>query len=208
MYVRRSRKRLNAHFAEAGLFVQPGSCMPSWTAQYTHSLAHQVFVAGRTLTLSSFGHPTTVSPELFPSRRNTRWSVATKGGHTSRRLYDCVDCIDAWDNVCDEGVPSVCKLVGYGSPITAVGVAAISTVCDTLGAACSASGGEEACAGQCEDVGGGDDDSGKGENCCRRRRRRQGQHPIMRFCLHELGGVTVSGLQRSGESGHPCLCLV
>lgn len=85
-----------------------------------------------------------------------------KSGHVSRRLYDCVDCVDAWDKVCDEGVPSVCALVGYGSPITAVGEAAISTVCETLGAACSASGGEEACAGQCEDVGGGDDDSGRG----------------------------------------------
>lgn len=81
-----------------------------------------------------------------------------KDQHASRRLYDCVDCVEAWDNVCVEGVPSVCALVGYGSPITAVGAAAVSTVCDTLGAACSASDGEEACAGQCEE----DDDGGTG----------------------------------------------
>lgn len=93
---------------------------------------------------------------MFGSRRICHCPVTTKkDGHASRRLYDCIDCIDAWDNVCDEGVPSVCELVGYGSPITAVGQAAISTVCETLGAACSGSGGEEACAGQCEDDDGG-----------------------------------------------------
>ena len=54
----------------------------------------------------------------------------------------------------------MCELVGCGPPITAIGEAAIYTVCETLGSPCSTPGGEEACAGQCED-GGIDDDSGR-----------------------------------------------
>lgn len=72
-----------------------------------------------------------------------------------RRLYACDDCVEAWDAVCDDGVPSVCDLVGYGHPISAAAEASIATLCDGMGRACSGSGGEEACLGQCE----ADDDS-------------------------------------------------
>lgn len=75
--------------------------------------------------------------------------------HQARRaLYACDDCEEAWDMVCDSGVPSVCDLVDYGSPISAQATASLETVCNTFGGACSAAGGMEACQDQCE----GDDD--------------------------------------------------
>lgn len=77
-----------------------------------------------------------------------------------RRLYACDDCVEAWDAVCDEGVPSVCDLVGYGDPLSAEAEASIATVCDGMGEACSNSGGEEACMGQCEEDDDGTDDKG------------------------------------------------
>lgn len=75
-----------------------------------------------------------------------------------RRLYACSECERNWDTVCDEGVPTVCNLVGYGAPILAAGEAAISTMCETFGNACSRAGGVEACAGQCEGDGNGGND--------------------------------------------------
>lgn len=69
----------------------------------------------------------------------------------SRRLYPCEDCIEAWGSVCDEGVPSVCALIDYGSPVSEVGEAAISKMCETFGTVCDNSGGSESCAGQCEE---------------------------------------------------------
>ena len=72
-----------------------------------------------------------------------------------RRLYACEDCVEAWDAVCDDGVPSVCDLVDYGSPISSAAEASIATMCEVMGRACSNSGGEETCTGQC-----GDDDDG------------------------------------------------
>ena len=77
-----------------------------------------------------------------------------------RRLYACDDCVEAWDAVCDDGVPSVCALVDYGSPILSAGEASIATMCDMMGAACSSSGGAEACTGQCEEDDDGTDDKG------------------------------------------------
>lgn len=77
-----------------------------------------------------------------------------------RRLYACDDCVEAWDAVCDDGVPSVCDLVDYGSPILPAAEASIATMCEVMGRACSNSGGTEACAGQCGDDDGGDDDGG------------------------------------------------
>lgn len=72
-----------------------------------------------------------------------------------RRLYSCDHCAEAWDAICDEGVRSVCALVGYGSPLSAVAQASIDIMCETFGDACSRSGACEACAGQCE---GGDEE--------------------------------------------------
>lgn len=66
-----------------------------------------------------------------------------------RRLYDCDDCVEAWDAVCDEGVPSVCALVGYGAPLLSAAENSIATMCETFGGACSSFGGISACAGQC-----------------------------------------------------------
>lgn len=70
-------------------------------------------------------------------------------GNTRRRLFACEDCVEAWDAVCDEGAPSVCELVSYGSPITDAAASSIATVCDVFGSACSSAGGTEACTGQC-----------------------------------------------------------
>lgn len=81
-----------------------------------------------------------------------------------RRLYACDDCVEAWDAVCDDGVPSLCDLVDYGRPITSAAAASIATMCDVMGGgACSSSGGPEACSGQCESDDDGTDD--KGELC-------------------------------------------
>lgn len=66
-----------------------------------------------------------------------------------RRLYDCDDCVEAWEAVCDEGVPSVCALVGYGTPLLSAAETSIATMCETFGSACSSFGGTSACAGQC-----------------------------------------------------------
>lgn len=68
-----------------------------------------------------------------------------------RRLHACTKCIKAWDVVCDIGVPSVCLLVDYGSPIMKYGEASINTMCNTFGAACTASEGQQACSPYCED---------------------------------------------------------
>lgn len=76
-----------------------------------------------------------------------------------RSLYACNDCQQTWRTVCDEGVPSVCDLVDYGSPILTTSEESIATMCETLGAACSSSGSIEACDGQCEED---DDSTGKG----------------------------------------------
>lgn len=70
-------------------------------------------------------------------------------GGKHRRLFACEDCAEAWDAVCDKGVPSVCELVGYGSPITDAAASSIATMCEKFGSACSAAGGMEACTGQC-----------------------------------------------------------
>ena len=77
-----------------------------------------------------------------------------------RRLYACGDCVEAWDAVCDDGVPSVCDLVGYGHPVSATAEASIDILCDGMGGACSGSGGEEACLGQCEAEDDSTDDRG------------------------------------------------
>lgn len=60
--------------------------------------------------------------------------------------------------MCDDGVPSVCDLVDYGSPILPAAEASIATMCEVMGRACSNSGGMETGAGQCGDDDGGDDD--------------------------------------------------
>lgn len=73
-----------------------------------------------------------------------------------RRLYACSDCEKAWDKVCDVGVPTVCHLVGYDSPVLDATAASISMMCDTFGRVCSRYTSVEACAGQCVDD--GDDD--------------------------------------------------
>lgn len=79
-----------------------------------------------------------------------------------RRLYACDDCVEAWDAVCDDGVPSLCDLVDYGHPITSAAKASISTMCNVMGGgACSSSGGGEACSGQCEGDDDGTDDKGE-----------------------------------------------
>ena len=76
--------------------------------------------------------------------------VDEDGMFERRRLYACNDCEDAWDAVCDEGVPSVCSIVGYGSPLTDAATASMETLCESFGNACSQSGGAEACVDQCE----------------------------------------------------------
>lgn len=79
-----------------------------------------------------------------------------------RRLYGCDDCVETWDAVCDDGIPSVCDLVDYGSPISPAAEASITTMCEVMGRACSKSGGTETCAGQCGDDDDGGDDGGDG----------------------------------------------
>ena len=81
---------------------------------------------------------------------------------THRRLYACDDCVEAWDAVCDDGVPSLCDLVDYGHPIKSAAEASIATMCNVMGGvACSSSGGAEACLGQCEGDDDGTDDKGE-----------------------------------------------
>lgn len=82
-------------------------------------------------------------------REETGATGGTGNGPTNIDLDDCDDCMDVWDAVCDEGVPSVCELLDYGSPITTSGEASISTFCEIFGNACSRSGGDEACEEQC-----------------------------------------------------------
>lgn len=78
----------------------------------------------------------------------------------NRRLYSCDDCEEAWSVVCDEGVPSVCDLVGYGSPLSSEATASIEVMCRVFGDACSMYGEEAACEGQCEKE--SDDDGEEG----------------------------------------------
>lgn len=72
-----------------------------------------------------------------------------------RLLYSCDDCEETWDTVCEQGIPSVCNVVGYGSPFSTEANAAIEVMCSTLGNACAGSTGDEVCDGQC--VGDGED---------------------------------------------------
>lgn len=73
-----------------------------------------------------------------------------------RRLYECDDCVDTWDAVCDEGVPCVCELLNFASELSDAAEKSMTTVCETFGSACSGSSGSEACDGQCE---GGEEES-------------------------------------------------
>lgn len=47
------------------------------------------------------------------------------------RLYQCGDCGEKWDTVSSGGIPAVCNLLEYGSPISAVAGASPETFCDT-----------------------------------------------------------------------------
>ena len=76
--------------------------------------------------------------------------IEEDGMFEHRRLYACHDCEEAWDAVCDIGVPSVCSIVGYGSPLTGAATASMETFCESFGAACALYNGAEACADQCE----------------------------------------------------------
>ena len=56
---------------------------------------------------------------------------ALKSSYHPRLLtIACDDCIEAWDAVCDEGVPSVCELVDYGAPISSAAEASIDIMCE------------------------------------------------------------------------------
>lgn len=67
-------------------------------------------------------------------------------------LFTCQECVEAWDAVCNEGVPSVCRVKDEEmEKFSANAAASVTTLCETLGSACSSSGGAAACAGQCDD---------------------------------------------------------
>lgn len=57
---------------------------------------------------------------------------AEHGSAVSRRLYTCEECVVVIELVCDAAVPSVCALEGFGPPISDVGEAAISILCETF----------------------------------------------------------------------------
>lgn len=111
--------------------------------------------------------------------------VDEQGSSESYEYYYCDDCADTWDAVCDEGVPSVCRLVGFGSPFSAEASAAIEVVCNTFGEACSGSTGKEACEGQC----GGDGNYDKGDDDDGDEGAEEGEVPL---CIMEKHALTTA----------------
>lgn len=81
-----------------------------------------------------------IAEEFVYHERNMR--TVSEHDNSARRLFACSDCVDAWDAVCDEGVPSVCALIGYSSALLPAAVKSIETTCGTFGSACSMSGGK------------------------------------------------------------------
>lgn len=66
-----------------------------------------------------------------------------------RRLYECSDCVETWDAVCTVGVPAVCDLLEYGTPISTAAAASIETFCDVFASVCSSLTATDACKGSC-----------------------------------------------------------
>ena len=111
---------------------------------------------------------------LRPSNRRELTQYEDGEGDPDKReasqtyYHYCDDCADAWDAVCAAGVPSVCDLVGYGSPLSTEASDAVDVMCTSFGDACAGLTGPEACAGQCGkyhggDEGDGEDEGGRGE---------------------------------------------
>ena len=70
-------------------------------------------------------------------------------GH--RRLYDCEDCEQTWDVLCDGGLTTVCNLEGYGSPLQPTAEMSIALFCDNFSSACAHFSASDVCDGECEE---------------------------------------------------------
>lgn len=69
-----------------------------------------------------------------------------------RRLYACDDCDEAWDIVCNVGVPTICNLRD-NETLGTKGDSSVAIACETFGIACSKLSADEACDGQCIEEG-------------------------------------------------------
>eukprot|EP00904_Undaria_pinnatifida_P013074 jgi/Undpi1/8898/HiC_scaffold_25.g11360.m1 len=69
-----------------------------------------------------------------------------------RRLYECSDCENTWDTLCDTGLADVCAVVAWGG-LTGDAKTALKIFCTKFTKECDAASGEETCADDCtEDI--------------------------------------------------------
>lgn len=67
-----------------------------------------------------------------------------------RRLFECDECLQTWDVVCGNGVDTVCRLDGYGSPILSAGKESISSYCHYFGSLCNERTSNDVCQDECD----------------------------------------------------------
>ena len=65
-----------------------------------------------------------------------------------RRLYECSDCENTWDTLCDTGLADVCAVVAWGG-LTGDAKTALKIFCTKFTKECDAASGEETCADDC-----------------------------------------------------------
>lgn len=155
---KRHKERLRVLFINPTLFIEPSKVLYTTSGDI------------RRVTITSSERRTLAGAQYEDKEGIDRHAAEEGIVNDRRRLYPCNDCEDTWNVVCSDGVPSVCDLVGYGTPFSTEASAAVQLLCSTFGDACSGSSGNEACEGQCVgddiddddnyDDDNGDDDSG------------------------------------------------
>ena len=76
----------------------------------------------------------------------------TPASAARRRLFECDECLQTWDVVCDNGVDTVCRLDDYGNPILSAGEVSINTFCDGFATLCSERTSDDVCQDVCGEV--------------------------------------------------------
>lgn len=94
------------------------------------------------------------SRKLIASQDGDAGDADAEEAHPSRRrLYDCSDCEETWDTLCDVGLVDACYLDDNNPDyFTDDAVDSVRRMCSAFGAACETSA-AEACDGQCVEDG-------------------------------------------------------
>lgn len=83
--------------------------------------------------------------------RSALAGTASHRGRRRRRLYDCVDCEQTWDTLCDQGLETVCDLEDYGSLFGSSAEVSIRLFCDNFSSVCARFSASDVCDGECEE---------------------------------------------------------